>query len=305
VSTTLQGVGAALANGVVNPNEKEPMTDEFSLSLERELRPNFAVRATGIYSRTLNTWRLENLLRPPDVYSIPVTNPIPTPNGTGTTGASLTYYNYPSAFAGTAFQKPTLINDPSANATYKSFELAATKRLANRWQFMASYSATKKNIPIVPNAGTVSGLTIYVATDDPNALINNADNNWEWLARASGAYNFRWDVLVAMNFESRSGTAYARQALFTGGQTIPSITLNVEPIGSQRLPEVNLVDFRIEKAISLTPSQKHKAIVRLNIFNALNTNAVTNIGMVSGASYGLAQAIVPPRIFELSATYRF
>jgi hypothetical protein len=55
----------------------------------------------------------------------------------------------------------------------------------------------------------------------------------------------------------------------------------------------------------LTPSQKHKAIVRLNIFNALNTNAVTNIGMVSGASYGLAQAIVPPRIFELSATYRF
>ena len=39
------------------------------------------------------------------------------------------------------------INDPSADAKYKSVEVAAVKRLSNRWQFMASYSATKKDRP--------------------------------------------------------------------------------------------------------------------------------------------------------------
>ena len=41
----------ALANGVVNPNEKEPMTDEFSAQFQRELVSNVAVRVTGVYSR--------------------------------------------------------------------------------------------------------------------------------------------------------------------------------------------------------------------------------------------------------------
>jgi len=39
--------------GVVNPNEKQFKQDEFSVSLERELIPNFAIRATGVYTRTL------------------------------------------------------------------------------------------------------------------------------------------------------------------------------------------------------------------------------------------------------------
>ena len=81
ISTTLQGAGAALANGVPNPNEKEPMTDEFSASFERELIPNFAVRATGIYSREHNTYRVQNNKRPYDVYNIPVTARDPGPDG--------------------------------------------------------------------------------------------------------------------------------------------------------------------------------------------------------------------------------
>jgi hypothetical protein len=40
------------------------------------------------------------------------------------------------------------INDPNASQDYKGMEVAIFKRLSNRWQFMGSYSATKKNIPI-------------------------------------------------------------------------------------------------------------------------------------------------------------
>ena len=39
-------------NFVNNPDEKQPRTDEWSLSLERELIPNFAIRVTGLYTRS-------------------------------------------------------------------------------------------------------------------------------------------------------------------------------------------------------------------------------------------------------------
>ena len=37
-------------NSVVNPDERQPRYDEFSVSLERELIPNLAVRGTGVYT---------------------------------------------------------------------------------------------------------------------------------------------------------------------------------------------------------------------------------------------------------------
>jgi hypothetical protein len=301
ISTALQGVTGALYNGQPNPNEKEPMLDEFSLQFERELMRNFAVRVTGVYTRTLNSYRLENVLRPPGVYTIGITNPIPLPGGTGTTGQTLTYYDYPAAYAGLAFQQPELVNDPAANQTYKSFEIAASKRLYNRWQFMASYSATKKRIPLIASTG--GGNTLLINTDDPNSAINNSDNTWEWEGRSSASYAFPWDVLVSANYENRSGTPYARTAVFTGGQTIPTITLNVEPFGSERLPNINLLDIRVEKTIPLT--KRERLTLRLNVYNLLNTNAVTALTALSGPNYGHATAIVPPRIFELSAAYRF
>ena len=121
----------------------------------------------------------------------------------------------------------------------------------------------------------------------------------EVLARTTSSY----DILLSANYEHRSGTVYARQVSFTGGKQITSITLNVEPIGTQRMANINLLDFRVEKSFSFARSQK--ATFRLNIFNSLNANTVTSLGTLSGPSYGLATAILPPRTYELSASYRF
>src|SRR5439155_7191094 len=68
------------AASVVNPNEKQPKVDEFSLSLERELIKNMAVRFTGTYSRNFNAYRLAGVQRSYDAYNIPVTNLDPGPD---------------------------------------------------------------------------------------------------------------------------------------------------------------------------------------------------------------------------------
>jgi hypothetical protein len=79
--------------------------------------------------------------------------------------------------------------------------------------------------------------------------------------------------------------------------------LNVEPIGSRRLPNINLLDFRLEKRFSLTPKQQFQ--LQVNIFNATNINDVTAVTQQSGPSFGLASAIVLPRIVAFSAKYIF
>jgi hypothetical protein len=288
------------------------MSDEFTLSAERELLPNFAIRLTGIYSRTLNAYRVQNNLRPYDVYNIPVTSPDPGPDGVRGTnddpGTAVTYYEYPAALAGVAFQQPMLINDRNSDQTYKSVEVAASKRLTDRWQFMASYSATKMDIPIVQNTSGVSdfaspGLAPFVSTFDPNAEIFTADKTWEWMGRVSGSYRFPWEVILSANFDHRSGTPFARTVSAAGGRTIPSLTVRVEPIGTRRTPSINLMDFRAEKSFRLATG--HRLGLRVQVYNALNVNTATGVTQLSGPNFLRPSSIVPPRTTEFGVTYNF
>src|SRR6185503_6245885 len=64
-----------IANTISNPDQPQTREDQFSLSIERELRANFGFRATGIHSRRFNVIRTQNLLRGPEVYTIANTRP--------------------------------------------------------------------------------------------------------------------------------------------------------------------------------------------------------------------------------------
>ena len=90
-----------IANVESNPDQPQTKEDQFSLSLERELRANFAVRVTGLYSRRFDVIRSQNLRRGPEVYTIANTRPDPGPDGRVGTGddpgTTLTWWEYPSS----------------------------------------------------------------------------------------------------------------------------------------------------------------------------------------------------------------
>ncbi len=291
---------SGLTNGVPNPDEKEPKIDEFSLTLERQLIPNLAVRVTGLYTHTFNTYRSLNTPRPYSAYNIPITKPDPGPDNVLNTaddpGKSITYYAYPASLAGNAFSQTTLINDPNADQTYKSLELAATKRLSKGWQLMASYTATKKHIPF--------GNDPPIAYN-PNVEIFVANDTWEWEAKISGAYMLPFGITASANFQNISGNPFARQVLFTTGgtSTVPSLVANVEPIGSRRLPSINLLDLRVDKAIKFGRNQK--VTVRATCFNSLNASTTLSLQQQSGATFLQPTSILPPRIFEFGVSYAF
>jgi hypothetical protein len=296
VTVTTTGLVGPFADGVPNPDEKQSKLDQFSLSAERELMANFGIRVTGIYSRNFNTRRVLLIRRPYDTYNIPITNPDPGPdNRVGTAddpGTFVTYYDYPAALAGRQFEQRTWHNPPGHDQTFRSIELAASKRLSRGWQLMASYSATLNNAPFPEDSEFT-----------PNNEINVADRTWEWLGKASGTYVFPKDITLSARYEHRSGTSQARQVQFRGGRQIPAIVLNVEPVGSIRLPNINLVDLRFEKGFRLSGAQV--ITLWLNVYNVLNVSTVTSWNVRSGANYLRPTGIVPPRIAEFSVQYRF
>ena len=83
--------------GVANPDLKGPSSDEFMLSIERELVANLAVRALGVSSIARDNYRVANAARPYETYNIPITNPDPGADGrVGTAddpGVNFTYWS--------------------------------------------------------------------------------------------------------------------------------------------------------------------------------------------------------------------
>jgi hypothetical protein len=138
---------------------------------------------------------------------------------------------------------------------------------------------------------------------NPNGEINRADNTSDWQGKLAGAYLFPYDVTVGVNFDHQSGDAFARQVLLEGGATIPDITVNAEPIGTRRIPTLNLLTLRVEKSFRFRTAQR--VAVRFDVYNALNVNAATRLRAVSGSRFLRPTEIVPPRVAEFGLTYSF
>jgi hypothetical protein len=290
--------------------EKQPKSDEFSMTFERELMANFSARISGIYSRYHNTYRTVNELRPYSVYNIPVTNTDPGPDGVrgnaDDPGTTFTYYEYSLALQPRTFDHFARVNDATADQTYKSLDIAFFKRLSNNWQILASYSGTQRHVPISSSpltAGAEFNGNVESGPLNPNAEINAAENGWESSGKISGVYRFPLDILTSINFERRSGYYWARNVRFTGGKTITSITLNVEPIGTRHLPPSNQLDVRFEKNFKLMNRQR--LAVRANAFNIINANTVLDVTRLSGPNFNKPTVIMDPRIWEFSTTYSF
>jgi len=290
------------SNTIANPNEKQPKTDVASVSLEQEVKSDLALRVSGVYSRTFNYYRYQGINRPYDSYSIAVTNPDPGPDGkVGTAddpGRQITYYEYPTSLAPAKFGLQQLSNDRTPAQTYKSIDIAFFKRYSHRWSFNASYTATLRDQPYGSDEGDLLSAPLT-----PNGEINTGVHAWEWTAKVSGVYGLPYGLQFSGNFVSLSGAPTARTVSFTGGKTITSITLNVDPIGTLQLPTNNQLDLRLEKAFSLARTQK--LLARVSMFNALNASTVTGMTVLSSVNYLKPTSIAPPRITEFSVTYQF
>ena len=121
--------------------------------------------------------------------------------------------------------------------------------------------------------------------------------------KISGAYNLPYGILASANYDIRSGMPQARQVVLTGGTTIRSITLNVEPLGTFGLPRTHELDVRLAKKFGFGGSRALE--LRADIYNALNKGTVRAWNLQSGANYLRPSTILFPRIVQAGATLTF
>ena len=286
---------SGVTDAVPNPDEPQPKSDEWSLTFEREMMRNFGIRTTAVYARNRNLRRLEELNRPYTLCNIPITGADPGPDGrvgsTDDPGTNMTYWEYPAALSGRQFAGTKLVGWPGQQ-TYKTFEIAGTRRMSDRWQASASISFTQTDALFEDRQAL-----------NPNSEINTQQEYWEYTYKLSGGYILPYNIVASANVERRQGLPQARQHQFTGGTTIQSIVLNVEPLGTIRLPDTYLMDFRFAKRIRLGSS--HTLEGRFDFFNVFNANFVTGRNLQSGSTYLVPSSIILPRILQLGVTYSF
>ncbi len=289
-----------------NPDEQQPIVDEFTINLEREIVQNFSLRLTGAYTRESNLRRLESVGRPFESYNIPVTNFDPGPDGRlGTsddTGNQVTYYEYPESLRGRAFEAQMFVNDPDTQNSYKAFEVTAQKRFSDGWLFNGTLGLTWINQPLGARRCLGRGLC-DLQSRDPNEEIFAERNVRDWYGKFAGSYEFPGRVMVSANWTAVSGEHFARQVSFRGGRTLTSVTVPVEPINANKYDDIHLVDIRAQKTVELYNG--HDVALRFDAYNILNINTVIRHSLGSGSNFQRPSRVIAPRIGVVTLTYVF
>jgi hypothetical protein len=292
----------------LNKDLQQPMTTEATVSVEREVMHNLGVRALYVFKKITDQYETTNVARPRSAYNIPLTRRDPGPDGvlnTADDGGRVTIYDYDRAFFGAAFVSNELQNS-DRDDDYQTIEFTLTKRASGRWSAMASFWAVKYHAWITSPAAQTARLP-----DNPNNDLYPMDEAWRWAGNFSGSYQMPWGVQFGAFVQSKIGLLGQRTNIFRavdpdGGprlNQLSTVTLRLEPFGSQKSPAINVVNLRTSKQFSLTAG--HRLEFDFDLFNLFNSSAPISATFQSGPTFNYATAVVPARVARIGFKYSF
>ena len=294
----------------VDPDLRQPFTDELTLGIHREVPWGITLGLTGILRRE------KNLLEDTDV-GVPATAWRPVPHldpgrdfvrGSEDDVPIDLWLQDPATLGQSRFR----LYNPGIGSSYQGLILEARKRYAAGWQLLASVTVSR-SIGWLPGPGD----QIDEATGFPGPLLNNPNHGdlhegptfWDrpFIARVSGSYRLPWGFAAAGSFRAHSGWPNYRSVIFTetlDGEPLPqgSTEVIVEPPGAARSPAVPLLDLRLDHRLELPGDAEFSTY--LDVFNALNLNNVVGEGSRDD-SFGAVVGILPPRVARVGVRLRF
>lgn len=282
---------AVTSANVIDPDLEAPKTTGFTLGIDHELRPNFAVGAAYNYGRSTDIhwepWRgnltladytqtstITGTLPGGASYSIPVFAPIAARVTAGGNGRFLT-------------------NRDDYRQTFNGIELSANKRMSDRWmmRLATAYNNARHffgdprgyygNPTRLDSSGTGgSGLPMDTLVDGGQVAPLSAGSgqgdvfiNGKWMFNLNGAYQLPYDMLVAGNLFGKQGTPFpwfSRVALGLDGSQ--NVLLDAD-IDSRRFDSVWNLDLRWSKTVTY---HRFRGEVIADLFNVLNSNVELN-----------------------------
>jgi len=287
-----------------------PLTHEVTFGLDREIMPNFGLSGTVTWRRFTNfTWRNNGLVGT-DYQQIATFEGSANPIGAFSTpiyGPT----RLPANRAATIYR-----GRPDYSQRYLGFELAATKRLSNRWMARFGFSTNDHReyfdspagltdpTPSPTNPNRDGGQVIRLSTGSGKSGIYQVLPKYQFIL--TGLYQARWGINLGINMVARQGfsTPYFRSRVPTADPIAPlKSVLLVDDVGKERLPTVLSLDARVSKEFAFNRARFN---VDVDVFNVPNRNTVL------GREYDLrlstanqVREIMNPRVLRLGLRFNF
>jgi len=292
--TRLVSVVDSKINLRIDPATRSPMTDEYSVGVDREVGKRLAltiayVRKTG---RDYIGWIDTGGQYGQDTRVLP-------------DGRSLPVF---VLLNGTASRRFLLTNPDGYSLAYDGVVAAFERRRADGWQAFASYTLSRTS-GLQPSSSAAAGDGQFSSTfgggtfgRDPNSLTNaegRLPNDRPHMFRGAASVDVpRTGFTVAANVQSVSGKPWAASAQVSLPQGDQRILL--EPRATRRLSTQTLVDFRVSRTL---PCGNGKVQLLLDVLNAFNEAAEEGLATdnVFSTNFGQPTVFTDPRRVMLGA----
>ncbi|HSE41971.1 MAG TPA: TonB-dependent receptor [Acidobacteriota bacterium] len=274
---------------IIDDDLKQPYTRQFTTGIDHVFPKEVNFSAHYIYKKD------ENLIEDVDTTSefepVPYLNPI--------TGETITVYNLVDPGDGTLL----IANAPILFRRYHGFEIYGSKRLSNKLYLAGSivFSRIKGN---ADNDG-VEGTGGSQVLDSPNDQINSEgllEKDVSTEIKFHGYYFLPWGINTSWYFRHFSGDTWTPLVQVRGQNQGPFEIYGL-PRGSNRLPDRNTIDVRLEKMFPLYDGQLR---LTLDVFNLFNTGYPLGVENVFGRdNFGKPTEFSAPREFRVGVRYTF
>ncbi len=315
-----QELGALLASRggvstIVDPDFRLPNTHEVSGSVEHQFWGESSVRAGYVRKMTRDARSLINVAREGQ-FTVPFTTaPIAivgyngAPSGDVTGQQTFNLVTIPGALSGIVQNVTTNLGD----ANYDTVSVGFNKRFTQRFFMQSSYDYQWRNElrgGSVTNSSTITVSTSPLDTDvlgvgyfqNVNPAVPARQKTTNWQGRLLGRYELPFEIGVAANLRVQSGFNYAR-VIQTPVPGLGTVGFYTEDLKNNRSDTVPILDLRVGKAITVGKGYRVQAMI--DVFNSLNSNAVTNFFLTNGPNYGRIIATLDPRTIQLSVRFDF
>ena len=293
--TTLVSIVDPKINLRLDPSTRAPRTDEYSISIDREIGRRLA--ATVAYVRkdggSFISWTDTAGLYRDETRTMSDGRVVPV--------SVLT--------SGTASRRFVLTNPAGYSLTYNGIVTAIERRQSNGWYMLASYTWSRTSGLQPSSGGTAAdgqaSSTFGAGTfgRDPNSLTNargRLPNDRPHLFRAASSWEIpRTGFVVAGNVQLLSGKPWAASTQIALPQGDTRVLL--EPRGSRRLPSQALVDVRLSRTVPCGSVGRLELLVDvLNVLNRATEEGLATDNLYS-PTFAQPTVFVDPRRVMLGA----
>jgi outer membrane receptor protein involved in Fe transport len=293
------------SNLTVDPRYDSPRTDQYILTLERQLANNIGLNLNLVHKRgrDFGAWRDFGGIYDQVTYIDDV--------GEGATGDAITLLRLLSDPSDLSF---VITNRPEMDFDIYAASLGLVKPMSNNWSLSASLTWLQSEGRTPDSGGPAGaeqrgGLQFRTFGRNPNDFVltgGRLRGDIPWQFKSQLVYQLPKDFLVSVNLSARTGANLVRRIRPPRAVTNLSQRIFLEERGDVgRLPSQNLIDVRVEKSFGLGSGRE--IAVFADVFNLLNDDSWETVvsSDVNSSTFNEPTSFVFPRRVQLGAKFRF